>query len=234
MKQTRHAGLTPLRLGFTLLGLCVTSFVDQGLAQGVYGSTYQIDGAFPLGVFAQSFKPGIGAHAEFYVESEGYLRFSVLGGFTWWNLDGDKINERYVADGGKGSLQLGGHMAAVPLMLGVKLLSPEGGLRVYGLLDLGMTINSGKVSGQRIENGSVTTTIDKSQTKLDLGLNLGGGCLLPVSKVVSIDFAARYHLVKRDTYYSYDLYGNPSAASTDKYITVSLGVTYAFSTAGSQ
>ena len=110
--------------------VCVSG---QSSAQGGgYGTTFAADLAFPMGVFANSFKTGLGGHVDFYFESEKYLRLDVLLGYTRWGVDQDKINERYTAEGGQGTLQLEGHMNAFPIMVGVHLLSPEGGMRFYG------------------------------------------------------------------------------------------------------
>jgi opacity protein-like surface antigen len=218
-------------LRFTVItGVCSTLFTALSFGQGGYGSTYQVDVAFPLGVFSQSFKTGYGGHVEFYMESEKYLRLSVFIGYTRWGVDNDGINEQYHAAGGTGSFQLDGHMTAIPLLVGAKLLSAEGGLRVYGLLEVGIYLYSGKVTGQKIENGAPTVNINEESSKSPLGANLGAGLLYPLSTELSLDMGARYHYVKRDAYYSYDYNGNATEVNTDKYLSVSLGITYSFPT----
>ncbi len=216
------------RQRLVLAALCILSGTTPCFAQGGYGSTYQIDGAFPLGVFSNSFKTGYGGHVEFYMETENYLRFYVSVGFAHWNLDHDKVNERYMASGGKGTLQLDGRVNAFPLMLGVKLLTAQQQFRIYGLLEVGIVLDGAKVSGQKIENGSPTTNIDESSSESVAGLNFGGGILYALSDELSLDLGTRYHLVKTNTYYRTDFYGNQTEISSDKYLSVSLGLTYAF------
>jgi len=202
--------------------------------QGGYGTTFAGDVAFPAGVFSESFKTGFGAHVDFYLETESYLRISALLGYTRWGIDNDKINQQYLAQGGTGTLQLDGRMNAFPLLIGVKLLSPPGGFRFYGMLEAGVYFYSGKVTGQKIENGIVTQNIYEQLSKSVPGVNLGVGFLQPVGKEVCLDLALRYHFVQRDTYYKYDVYGNPSAVSTDKYFSLAIGVTYSFTVPASQ
>jgi hypothetical protein len=197
-------------------------------AQNGYGTTFAADIAFPTASFGESFKTGFGGHVDFYMESSSNLRLSLLGGFTTWNVDEEQVNQRYAANGGNGTLQLTGRMNAYPILLGAKLLSPPGNMRFYGLLEVGVYFYSGKVEGQKLENGVVTQNIYESLAKTVAGGNLGVGFLMPIGKDVSLDLAARYHLVKRDTYYNYDVYGNPSAVNTDKYFTIAVGVTYSF------
>lgn len=210
-----------------LLGL---TWLASGLsfAQNGYGTTFAGEIAFPAGVFGESFKTGYGAHVDFYMESGSNLRLSAILGFTHWGVDQAQINERYVAGGGKGTLQLEGRMNAFPLLVGVKLLSPPGGARFYGLLEVGVFFFSGKVTGEKLDNGVVIQNIYEQKSNTVAGANLGVGFLVPVGKDVSLDLAARYHLVKRDTYYNYDYAGNATEVNTDKYFSLSVGVTYSF------
>jgi len=218
------------------LTLTFGSLVAAGacFGQGGYGSTFAADAAFPTAAFAQSFKTGYGAHVEFFMEESSNLRLSVLLGFTHWGIDNDKINQQYAAQGGTGTLQLDGRLNAFPLLVGVKLLSPPGGFRFYGLLEGGVYIYSGKVEGQKVENGTVTQNIYQQKSSTEAGVNLGVGFLKSLGKEVSLDLAVRYHFIQRDVYYTYDLYGNPSAVSTDKYLSLALGATYSFTTPSNQ
>lgn len=201
---------------------------------GGYGTTFAADLAFPMGVFANSFKTGFGGHVDFYFESEKYLRLDVLLGYTRWGVDQDKINEQYTAEGGKGTLQLEGHVNAFPIMVGVHLLSPEGGMRFYGLVEAGLYIYSGEVTGQKIENGVTTQNIYEQKSSSTPAATLGAGFLFPVGKDVALDLCGRYHFIKRETYYTYSTSGNQEAVSTDKYFSLAIGVTYSFSVPGGQ
>ncbi len=165
------------------------------------------------------------------MESDSSLRLHVFLGYTRWGVDDEGINQRYTASGGNGSLQLDGHMTAIPILLGAKLLSRGGTLRFYGLLEVGVYIYSGSVTGQKIENGTPTMNIDQKSSKSVAGLNIGGGLLYPLSTDISLDLGARYHFVKRDSYYSYNYNGNATEVNTDKYFSVSLGITCSFTSA---
>jgi hypothetical protein len=197
--------------------------------QGGYGSTFAGDIAFPIGSFAKSFKTGYGGHADFYWENESYLRISVFLGFTRWQIDNPAVNAQYASMGGIGTYELDGGISAFPILLGVKLLSPEKPLRFYGLLEVGAYLYSGKLTGQKVENGVVTQTIYEEISKSVPGANLGVGFLHALSKEVSLDLCGRYHWVKTNTYYTYDMYGNPTAVATNRYFSVALGVTYNYS-----
>jgi len=216
-----------LRTAFLTALVSVTG-AGSCLAQGGYGTTFAADIAFPAGVFAQSFKTGYGAHVEFFMAEENYLRLYVLLGYDRWGIDNDKINQQYLSLGGKGTLQLDGRMNSFPLLVGAKLLSPPGSFRFYGLLEGGVYFYSGKITGQKVESGVVTQNIYEEKSRTEPGVNLGAGLLQAVGKEVSLDLAVRYHFVKTDTYYNYDLYGTPTAVSTSKYFSLALGVTYSF------
>jgi hypothetical protein len=218
-KESKHILLI---LGLTWLATGI-SFAQDG-----YGTTFAGEIAFPAGVFGESFKTGYGAHVDFYMESGSNLRLSAILGFTHWGVDEAQINERYVAGGGKGTLQLEGRMNVFPLLVGVKLLSPPGGVRFYGLLEVGVFFFSGKVTGEKLDSGVVIQNIYEQQSKSVAGANLGVGFLLPIGKGVALDIAGRYHLVKRNTYYNYDYAGNATEVNTDKYFSLSVGVTYSF------
>ncbi len=199
--------------------------------QGGYGSTFAGDVAIPLGSFAKSFKTGYGGHADFFMESEKYLRLSVFLGYTRWNIDNEAVNQQYLSMGGSGTYQLDGGISAFPILFSVKLLSPEGNFRFYGMLEAGVYIYSGKLTGQKVDaNGTVTQNVYEEISHSVAGANLGVGFLYPINKELSLDLGGRYHFVKRDTYYTYDIYGNPSAVNTDKYFSISLGVTYSYQT----
>lgn len=197
--------------------------------QGGYGSTFAGDIAFPIGSFSRSFNTGWGGHADFYWENESYLRLSVFLGYTRWNVDNAGVNQQYASMGGVGTYQLEGGMSAFPLLLGVKLLSPDKSLRFYGLLEVGVYLYSGKLTGNKTENGVITQNIYKELSKSEPAANLGAGILFPMNREVSLDFGARYHFVKTNTYYQYDLYGTPEAVTTNRYFSVSLGITYNYS-----
>jgi hypothetical protein len=214
----------------TIIGFFSAFAATLCFGQG-YGSTYQVDVAFPLGVFSESFKTGYGGHVEFYMESESYLRLSLLLGYTRWGVDNEEVNQKYKAEGGIGSLQLEGSTQAFPILVGAKLLSPEGGVRFYGLVEVGVYLYSGKVTGQKVdENGTPIQNIYEDRSKSVAGANLGAGVLFPLSSELSLDLGGRYHFVKRDAYYNYDIYGNAYEVSSDHYMTIALGITYRFST----
>jgi hypothetical protein len=211
-----------------LAGFCIAWAAPPSFAQGGYGSTFAFDIAPPLGVFGESFKTGYGGHAEFFMESESYLRLYVNLGYARWKLDSEGVNKRYAAEGGTGTLEVDGHVSAFPLLVGAKLLSPEGGMRFYGLLEVGVYLYSGTIEGQKIVNGTPNANIFEETSNTVAGANLGVGLLFPVSKDLSLDLGGRYHFVKRDTYYTYSSSGNATPVSTDKYFSVALGLTFAF------
>jgi hypothetical protein len=217
-----------------MAGLLSVLAASLCFGQGSYGSSFQGDIAIPLGSFSKSFKTGYGGHVDFYMQQESYLRLSLFLGFTRWNIDNEGVNAQYASMGGKGTYQLDGGISTFPILVGVKLLSPEGGIRFYGLVEVGVYLYSGKLTGEKVENGIVTQTIYEEFSKSVPGANLGVGFLFPVNKELSLDLGGRYHFVKTNTYYTYDIYGNPSAVATNKYFSIALGVTYNYSTPASK
>jgi hypothetical protein len=214
---------------FIVIGFCTILFTASSFGQGGYGSTFAGDIAIPIGSFSKSFKTGYGGHVDFYWENESYLRLSVFGGYTRWQVDNEAVNQQYAAMGGKGTYDLEGGISVFPLLLGVKLLSPEKSTRFYGLLEVGVYLYSGKLTGQKTENGVVTQSVYEDISKSVPGANLGAGLLFAVNKELSIDVAGRYHFVKTNTYYTYDQYGTPNAVTTNQYFSFALGVTYNYS-----
>jgi hypothetical protein len=211
-----------------IAALFTTGAIAMCFGQSGYGSTFAGDVAIPLGSFSNSFKTGYGAHVDFYMQNEDYLRFSLLLGYTRWSIDNDKVNQQYASMGGTGTYQLDGGISAFPVLVGVTLLSPPAGFRFYGLVEVGVYLYSGKLDGQKTENGVVTQNIYESLSKSVGGANLGAGILMLMNKDLSLDICGRYHFVKTNTYYNYDLYGNPSAVSTNRYFTIALGVTWSY------
>jgi len=212
----------------TITGFCVALAAASCFAQGGYGTTVAGDIAVPVGSFSQSAKTGYGAHVDFYWESTSNLRVSLFLGYTRWGVDNDKVNQQNASMGGTGTYQLDGRVSAFPILLGVKFLAPGEGLRFYGLLEGGLYLYSAKVTGQKFENGIATQNINQESSKSVPGANLGLGLLIPLSKDLSLDLGGRYHLVKTDTYYVYDIYGNPYEVKTDKYYSIFLGVNWAY------
>jgi len=235
IRSTTHANdkgtLMRAILRVFLLPLIISIIgVTNSMSQGGYGTTFSLSAAFPTGVFAQSFETGIGGHVDFHLETESYLHISVLLGFTHWGIDKEQINDRYRAQGGVGNLQLEGRLNAFPLLIGVKLLSPQGnGGRFYGLLEAGVYIYDGKVTGTKVEGGVVTQNIFEETSKTTPGVNLGVGFQFPFGSSTSLDLCARYHFLKRDTYYTYDFAGNATGVDTDRFFSLALGITYTFS-----
>ena len=205
--------------------LAVIALTGSSFAQGkTYGT--QISGlvAIPTGRFSDSFSTGFGGFGAMFYDLETYARLTLSGGYTTWSVNNDGITQQYQERGGTGTISSSGHVAAIPLLIGIQLITP-GPMRMYGTLEGGLYLYSIDVSATITDqSGSANVPLDNS-FRSEPAFVLGGGVLFPLQPTTALDIAARYHFVNNTDV-------STSSASTNigtsQYFSLSIGLNYSF------
>ena len=206
--------------------LTVIAFAGNSFAQGkTYGT--QISGlvAIPTGRFSDSFSTGFGGFGAMFYDLETYARLTLSGGYTTWSVNNDGITEQYEEQNGDGTISASGHIAAIPLLIGIQLITP-GPMRMYGTLEGGLYLYSVDVSATITDQNGVTSNVPLDNSfRSEPAFVLGGGVLFPLQETTSLDVAARYHFVNNTDV-------STSSASTNigtsQYFSLSIGLNYSF------
>jgi hypothetical protein len=193
-------------------------------AQKSYGSQIDASFAVPTGKFAQAFSAGWGISGLMFYDFEESFRMTLGGGYTRWDVDSDGVNEEYQAGGGTGTASASGHAAAIPIMLGLQLITP-GPVRIFGLAEAGIMITKVEFAATVTTPGGGSSPADETNSTItEPAFILGGGGLMPIGETTSLGLTARYHFVKDSQY----AYATNLTATTSQYLSISVGLNYHF------
>ena len=212
-------------------------FSSLTFSQTSYGSDLSATVAFPTGVNAEYFKTGIGAIGGFYYEMEWSWRIGLTLGFIYSGINGEEVNNYFqTLEQQQGNIDLDGHVSTIPILLSFKYVLPGTSPRFYGIIEAGLYLYNTKTNGTITYTTGESAPIDKSEFSSEPGIAFGLGALFPVSKEISIDANARYHIVRNSgtikVKYDYDNQGNyyPSEESvgSSHFINIGVGVSWNF------
>lgn len=158
---------------------------------------------------------------------EGSMRLGFYFGYMRMSLSNDKINTELLNEGVGGTADVSGHVAAMPLVLGLSFMPSRPGFKPYGLIEAGIVMYSKDYKGGTYvyPAGDVITLPGESEFRVEPALNFGIGFLAPLQQDLSLDVTLRYHLVKNSQYASVE--PTPDGYSgVGQFISVAAGVAY--------
>ena len=202
----------------TLIILSSLFFTSISLPQVGYGSEVSGDLFIPIGKNASNFNIGFGGLAGFYYDITENFRMGLVLGYLYSSINESNVNNDFASSGQQADVK--GGVGIIPALISVRLVSPEPGMRFYGLLEGGLYTYSTSISGS-YPGGA---PIDQSEFRSEPGIAVGGGLLLPLKNDISLDISVRYHWVQDSEYINYE--GTELANS--QAITIGVGANWFF------
>jgi hypothetical protein len=167
-------------------------------AQTRYSTDVSAGLMMPSASFGTYFATGLAVNLAFSMAGGEDLRYHVLLGYDRTSLDNQALNEDPDSNPQGGRYDVSGSVSAFPILVGLKLISSSPVARPYGVLEAGVYLYSKKFDGgtYTYPDGSQITVSATSSFKVEPGLNLGVGFLVPLEGSTSFDIALRYQMVK--------------------------------------
>jgi opacity protein-like surface antigen len=196
-------------------------------AQLMYGSEVTGNVMIPTSSFSDAFSTGFGGTLGVFFDMEPNLRVTMSGGYLSSPVKESGVQKAYEEGGGTGTVSPTGSVKAIPLLLGLQLITP-GPMRVYGSFEAGIYIYAVDVTATITDNtGSSNVTLaDESRT--EFGVNFGFGALFPLKDNISVAAGAKYHFVKTSEFRSTTGGASEITLSTNQFLSFGIGLNWAF------
>ena len=201
----------------------IVCFLQVVYPQQKYGSELLLNIAVPAGSQAKYYNTGLGVTGGFYYDIENNIRLGLSLGYIRIGANSEEIRNYYKSLVSEGDLSMTGSIRALPVNITFRLISPDGKLRFYGLLEGGLFTYWIKASGNYINNGG-NVTIDKSEFRSEPGFALGVGTLFKLEETLSLDFNVKFQFVQDSEYINI---GN-STISTSRLLIIGAGLNWNF------
>ena len=130
-------------------------------AQMGYGTELNGNLIVPIGKYADDYNLGFGALVGFYYDVADNFRLAFVTGFLRSSINESNINGDFTSGGQQGNVDVSGGVSTIPALLSLRLISPGPGMRMYGLLELGLYTYKTSISGT-YTIGSQSTPVDES------------------------------------------------------------------------
>lgn len=212
---------------YILIALCFFSLALTSFAQPGYGTELNGNFLVPLGKNADDYNIGFGAIVGFYYDLTENFRMALVIGYLRAGINEDKVNGDFTSGGQQGNVDVSGHVASIPALLSLRLISPGPGMRVYGLLEGGLYTYKTSITGT-YTIGSQQTPVDESDFRSEPGLTFGGGVLFPLNEELSVDVVIRYHWIN-DSEYSDVTTTDGTTLANSRLLSLGVGVNWFFS-----
>jgi opacity protein-like surface antigen len=211
---------------YLLLTLCFLGLTFTSYAQAGYGTELTGNLIIPLGKYAENYNPGFGALVGFYYDVADNFRIAFVTGYLHSGINESKINGNHSNDGSVWDVS--GGVASIPALLSLRLISPGPGMRLYGLVELGLYTYRSSITGSYTVVGNANPVpVDESEYRFEGGFAAGGGVLFPLNEELSIDANLRYHWIN-DSEYSDVATTDGTYLGSSKLFTVGVGVNWFF------
>jgi Outer membrane protein beta-barrel domain len=196
-------------------------------AQLTYGSEATANVMVPTSSFSDAFGAGFGGTLGMFFDMEPHLRVTLSGGYLSSPVKESGVQEIYEQSGGTGTVSSSGSAKVIPLLVGLQLITP-GPMRVYGALEAGLYIYKVDVTGTIMDiTGSSNVTL-ADETRTEFGVNLGFGALLPMNENMSLAAGVKYHFVKTSEFRSTTGGASAMTLSTNQFLSLAVGLNWAF------
>ena len=211
---------------YLLIVICFLGLTFTSQAQFGYGTELTGNLIIPLGKNADDYNPGFGALVGFYYDITENFRMAFVTGYLRSSINEDKVNGDFTSGGEQGNVDVSGGVSSIPALLSLRLISPGPGMRLYGLIELGLYTYRTSISGTYTLSG-VSTPVDESEYRFEGGFVAGGGVLFPLNEELSIDANLRYHWIN-DSEYSDVQTTDGTTLGSSKLFTIGVGVNWFF------
>jgi opacity protein-like surface antigen len=205
----------------------LTTFPLTTQAQLMYGSEVTGNVMIPTSSFSDAFGTGFGGTLGLFFDIEPNLRVTMSGGYLSSPVKESGVQQLYMEAGGTGTVSPTGSAKAIPLLLGLQLITP-GPMRVYGSLEAGLYVYAVDVTATITDNTGSSTVTLADDTRTEFGVNLGFGVLFPLKENISVAAGGRYHFVKTSEFRSTSGGASAVTLSTNQFLTFGLGLNWAF------
>ena len=209
-----------------LILLCLVVFSLSSYAQPGYGTELTGNLIIPLGKYAEDYRPSFGALVGFYYDVADNFRMAFVTGYLTSSINESKVNGNFTSGGEQGNINVSGGVSSIPALLSLRLISPGPGMRLYGLIELGLYTYRTHITGTYTLAG-VSTPVDESEYRFEGGFVAGGGVLFPLNEELSIDANLRYHWIN-DSEYSDVPTTDGTYLGSSKLFTLGVGVNWFF------
>lgn len=215
------------RIAVSILLLLLVLTAGRAPAQMVYTTDASAGVMMPAASFGTYFKTGLALNLAFSMTGGEGTRYHLALGYHRSALDNQALTDDPDSNPKGGQYDVAGAVSAFPILVGLKLISPKQETRPYGVLEAGVYLYSKKFDGGTFTypDGTAIQVSSSSSFKVEPGVNLGVGMLVPLDAERSLDFALRYHYVNNS--------GEPEIpgdiyVAASQYFTLTVGLSWAF------
>ena len=202
--------------------LVIAFFISfQTISFSQYGYGTELTGNFvlPIGKNAEYYNVGFGGLVGFYYDITENFRLALALGYLRSGINESKVNSLYASGGQDADIK--GGVGAIPALISLRLISPEPGMRFYGMLEGGLYTYRTSFSGTYGSGAPV----DESEFRSEPGFVFGGGVLFPFNKELSLDVNVRYHWIQDSEYLNY---GSGNSLGNSRILSLGVGVNWFF------
>jgi opacity protein-like surface antigen len=211
---------------YLLIAVCFIGLTLTAFAQAGYGTELTGNLLIPLGKYAENYKPGFGALVGFYYDVAENFRLAFVTGYLHSGINESTINGNHTDDGS--NWDVSGGVGAIPALLSLRLISPGPGMRLYGMVELGLYTYRSSITGSyTVEGQPDPVPVDESEYRFESGFAAGGGVLFPLNEELSVDANLRYHWIN-DSEYSDVSTTDGTELGSSKIFTIGVGVNWFF------
>lgn len=211
-----------------LLPLLFALSAVLAVAQTGYTTDVSAGVILPTASFGTYYKTGLAVNLGFSMSGGEDMRYHLGFGYYRTGLDGQALNDDPDSNPNGGQYSVDGAVSAFPVLIGITLVSPTPETRPYGILEAGVYLYSKKFDGgsYTYPDGTLIQVSSSSSFRVEPGVNLGVGLLVPLDTTKSLDVALRYHYVKNS--------GEPEIpgdiyVAASQFFTLTVGLSFGFS-----
>ena len=197
------------------------------VAQTAYTTDVSAGVMTPTASFGTYYKTGLALNLGFSMSGGESIRYHLGFGYYRTGLDNQALNDDENSNPYGGQYSVGGAVSTFPIVIGLKLVSSKPETRPYGILEAGVYLNRKAFDGgtYTYPDGTLIQVPSSSSFRVEPGVNLGVGLLVPLDEKKSLDVALRYHYVKNSG--EVEIPGDIYVAAS-QFFTLTVGLSFGF------
>jgi hypothetical protein len=207
--------------------LALAWFAAPAAAQTGYTTDVSAGVMMPAASLDTYYKPGLAINLGFSMTGGEDIRYHLGFGYYRTGLDNQALNDDENSNPYGGQYSVGGAVSTFPIVIGLKLVSSRPETRPYGILEAGVYLNRKAFDGgtYTYPDGTLIQVPSSSSFRVEPGVNLGVGLLVPLDEKKSLDVALRYHYVKNSG--EVEIPGDIYVAAS-QFFTLTVGISFGF------